>query len=51
MEDGLCESRRSKRGKGRKERLESKIEALSKENADIQRKSKLLAKTNLELKR
>lgn len=47
----LYESRRSKRGKGRKEKLKSKIEALCKEKEDIQKKSEVLAKTNLELKR
>lgn len=49
MEAGsLCKSRR---GKGRKERMKSKIESLSKEKDDFQRKFQLLTKTNLELKR
>ena len=54
MEGELSLARKSKRlkkGKGRKERMKHKIEQLTIENEEHQRKSKELSSKNLELRR
>ena len=46
-----CKPKRSKRGKGRKERMQRRIEKLTLEKEEHQQKSKELATKNLELRR
>lgn len=47
----LSYKKRSKRGKGRKERLKHKLESLKAEREEFQRESLKLARKNTELKR